>query len=42
MRGLIAFQLDALLGELLTAEQRQQAHQWIVEGAARVEPQRVR
>jgi VIT1/CCC1 family predicted Fe2+/Mn2+ transporter len=34
--------IDAVLGELLTPAQRQQLHQWVLEGVERVEPEPIR
>jgi VIT1/CCC1 family predicted Fe2+/Mn2+ transporter len=40
--AIVASRLDAVLGNLLTSEQHRQVRRWILDGAARVEPEPTR
>jgi len=40
--SVVESRLDTVLGDLLTPVQRQQVHQWILDGAARAEPEPTR
>jgi hypothetical protein len=37
--SVVSTRLESILGELLTPAQRQQVHQWVLEGATRVDPE---